>query len=880
MAITGVEAEPVGTIGVNDSIASAQAMGPVPAGDDLTISGDLGPVPVVQANPGEVGDSLGTSLDTGLVAGSAARYTGLVIGDGAFASTGDYDIFRVELLAGEKVAVDVDTASPFAALDPVVAVYGPSGLVAFNDDFEVAVSWDSALQYQASTSGSHYVLVGGRPNVMTAVPANSLPSDPSVAGTGPAVGSQGPYDLTISRGVDVDAFTVDLRQGDVIHLRTNGSAEVVQVAALAPLSLLMGSFRSTIGTQSPASPFSLLGGNAQATLVVPSDGTYGIAAFFGNGPYTLDLSVRRPGLEQRPGSDRQILFVDFDGGTVNPVIWGGPNQLRTFSPLESFMPGWGLTDQDGLIDAILAALVLRLSQDLRTVGLAGDRDASGLPGQFDVEIRNSRDHRDPFTTPNVSRVIIGGTISEMGIRTIGVAQSIDIGNYEPNESAIVLLDMLSATRFNPDSLNQFDAAGDKQGLVAQAVGTIAAHEAGHFFGNFHTDNTSAAIRVMDRGGNIAIFGVGPDKVFRTADDTDVRFGQDTYASQEGFAGTADSRVHTAFGLTTGATAATRPQEVTNLIVVPSPGTITATWTPAVDDGGDDVFAYQADLTTVPGGVVQSTDVGVRQPLVISGLATGTYDLEICGSNHVGKCPAGLAAQVTVPQAVTPGVARHLSSAVTETSAILRWEPPTSDGGSPITAYSVSLTNSAGLSVTHPAGPARSYQVSGLTTGEPYTFSVTAINAVGQGTPSASFAFIPAGLPGPPRDVVAVGANGSIDVTWIPPLNDGGTALTGYVVTEYTSTGIALAESMVAGPPHRVVVSNGVSRYVGVQAINPAGRGQEALSATVTARTIPDVPFNLQAVAGQAGDHSRPVRRGGGGHDAGGGGDHHGVAGDG
>ncbi len=60
-----------------------------------------------------------------------------------------------------------------------------------------------------------------------------------------------------------------------------------------------------------------------------------------------------------------------------------------------------------------------------------------------MRVINSREEADPFGEPNVSRVIIGGTIAQSGINTIGVAQFIDPGNYNREDSAVVLLDVLS-----------------------------------------------------------------------------------------------------------------------------------------------------------------------------------------------------------------------------------------------------------------------------------------------------------------------------------------------------------------------------------------------------------------------------------------------------
>ena len=57
---------------------------------------------------------------------------------------------------------------------------------------------------------------------------------------------------------------------------------------------------------------------------------------------------------------------------------------------------------------------------------------------------NSRDNNDPMGQPGVSRVIVGGTVDELGFWTVGLAESVDPGNFAPAESAVVLLDQMSA----------------------------------------------------------------------------------------------------------------------------------------------------------------------------------------------------------------------------------------------------------------------------------------------------------------------------------------------------------------------------------------------------------------------------------------------------
>ena len=128
----------------------------------------------------------------------------------------------------------------------------------------------------------------------------------------------------------------------------------------------------------------------------------------------------------------------------------------------------------------------------------------GLNDKIDVKVLNSRDHPDPFGKPNVSRVIVGGTIEQSGIPTIGIASSIDPGNYEGEDQALVLLDVLSGPDDDDASLNFYiDDSSDRVKFVGTAIGNVVSHEIGHYIGSFHVDQFNEILNLMDQGGNFA-----------------------------------------------------------------------------------------------------------------------------------------------------------------------------------------------------------------------------------------------------------------------------------------------------------------------------------------------------------------------------------------
>jgi hypothetical protein len=80
----------------------------------------------------------------------------------------------------------------------------------------------------------------------------------------------------------------------------------------------------------------------------------------------------------------------------------------------------------------------------------------------------------------------------------------------------------------------------------------------------------------------------------------------------------------------------------------------------------------------------------------------------------------------------PGAPTAVSAAGWDTSALVRWSPPASDGNATITTYAATSTPD-GKTCTSPGG--LSCYVGGLTNGQAYTFTVTATNNVGTGPPS-------------------------------------------------------------------------------------------------------------------------------------------------
>ena len=92
----------------------------------------------------------------------------------------------------------------------------------------------------------------------------------------------------------------------------------------------------------------------------------------------------------------------------------------------------------------------------------------------------------------------------------------------------------------------------------------------------------------------------------------------------------------------------------------------------------------------------------------------------------------------------PGAPTNVQATAGDGQAVVSWDPPADEGTSPISSYTVT-SNPGGQLVQTPDGATTQATVSGLTNGQPYTFTVHATNEAGDGPESdPSSSVTPAG----------------------------------------------------------------------------------------------------------------------------------------
>lgn len=524
-AAAGVdEQEPPRTRGDNDTLDKAQPIDIFGTDTEpaVRVSGTLAKVKVpIRKRKRNVEDdgSIVQARDTGIGTKIRGFRTSGRIGDGPHGSKGtgkgDMDTYKVIVKKGQTLNIRVN--AKVKALDPVLFIWNRKG-----DFINGAGGRKKAnLTFTATRDQALYVMVSG----------GTWPRNPKRSGSGSGVETEGGYRITMTQAkTDVDVYAVDLDRGDTLGVRATGGASLVEIKE-GDGTLVQGS-ASTLSFIYPKESKLPRGGRAAADHVVDEPGRHYFAVAQGSGDYEILAKVARPGLEG--DSVPQTIAIDFNGERIDTSIWGGPGERR-LSALSTFLTKWGLTQAD--LPALKQVVLDTATENLKT-----DLEAAGINTEVKVVDEATAASDEKWGQDNVSRVIVGGTVEESGVDTIGIAQSIDPGNYKAEESALVLLDYVSSARRFDYSINHYlTADSDRVQAVGQALGNIVAHEAGHFFGNWHTDQFNANNNLQDQGGNFAnMFGVGPDEVAGTADDVDVDFGEDVFVPSEGFRGTEDT----------------------------------------------------------------------------------------------------------------------------------------------------------------------------------------------------------------------------------------------------------------------------------------------------------------------------------------------------
>ena len=314
---------------------------------------------------------------------------------------------------------------------------------------------------------------------------------------------------------------------------------------------------------------------------------------------------------------------------------------------------------------------------------------------------------------------------------------------------------------------------------------------------------------------------------------------------------------------------TTPGAPTSVLATPGNGSATVSFGAPSSDGYNTIDSYTVtatDVTNSGDGGQTSTDT--ESPIVISGLTNGdSYTFTVTAHNAAGDGTPSSATTSIVPF-TTPDAPTSVTATAGSSSASVSFTAPAFDGGRSIDSYTVTSDPGA-YTCTTANGSTTTCEVTGLSAGTSYSFTVTALNFAGNGSASSpSNSVTPYTTPGAPTSVSATAGSSSASVAFTAP-SSGGSTILSYTVTATDTTNAGNGGQTNSGTSSPISMSGltpGDAYTFTVTANNAAGDGTESSpSSAVTPYTMPNAPTNVVATAGNASalvTFSAPISDGG------------------
>uniref|UniRef100_A0A6C0DVU4 Fibronectin type-III domain-containing protein n=1 Tax=viral metagenome TaxID=1070528 RepID=A0A6C0DVU4_9ZZZZ len=300
-----------------------------------------------------------------------------------------------------------------------------------------------------------------------------------------------------------------------------------------------------------------------------------------------------------------------------------------------------------------------------------------------------------------------------------------------------------------------------------------------------------------------------------------------------------------------------PNAPTNVIASdPSNGRVTLNWT-APYSGGATITEY--NVTSNPSTLILTV---YSTSTIFQGLTNGTsYTFNVRARNNRGNSLPGTSNSIT-PSTIPSIPTNIVASVLINGNVSLTWTAPY-NGGATIIEYSAYYiaSNSSIVSLITTNGNEtsiifdRNNSPGILTNRTPYIFYVIASNISGNSLPGSSNTVTIFDNPDPPRNVIAsVVGEGTIELNWDLPDDDGGSAIINYGVQRVIVVSEELEEYIIDGSSiiisQRTLIINNLlldtSYGFAVVAYNTNRVSNFTLSNTIKLFTNPNPPRNVVA----------------------------------
>jgi titin len=252
---------------------------------------------------------------------------------------------------------------------------------------------------------------------------------------------------------------------------------------------------------------------------------------------------------------------------------------------------------------------------------------------------------------------------------------------------------------------------------------------------------------------------------------------------------------------------------------------------AADGYGSPVTDYVVD--EYPGASATGTPTvldtgGTALHFAVKNLSNGhEYTFTVTAKNALGTSDPSAPVSIV---AGLPGVPPGLKATLGNDQVRLSWTAALGHR-TPVTQYLINEyagpTPTGSPEVFDSASARTTFTVTGLIAGQPYTFNVQAVNALGTGPVSGPVSLIAATVPSGSISPQATPLDQSVLLQWTPPTMTGYTPITGYKINEYLgakATGTPAATvSTGTGSSYTVTgLTNGQEYSSTIQALNLVG----------------------------------------------------------
>ena len=253
----------------------------------------------------------------------------------------------------------------------------------------------------------------------------------------------------------------------------------------------------------------------------------------------------------------------------------------------------------------------------------------------------------------------------------------------------------------------------------------------------------------------------------------------------------------------------------------------------LDNGGSPITSYRLELLAA--GSWTKVQEGLALEFTVADPARGqTSEYRLVAINAFGESPASSVLRVSTPAEVASAPLSLTALLQADGRVQLTWAASTDDGGAPISQYRIEILRN-GIWSTLGSSTQLSYLSPALAKGTQASYRVVAVNRAGSSLPSNIVELsrektVPSGV----TSLTAVIRDGFINLSWSAVSDNGGGAISSYLLQQRSGSSWIDVASVTAGLTYQVEIDGpGQTFTYRVLAVNEVGSSASGVERSVT-----------------------------------------------